>query len=153
MNLATTMRRLSPEAVVATSARGLTRRRLLGNLGGVGFGAALATASVARSPGVAHAGHIGDYNAGACGPAPVCACWRCNDGYNYQCDGAETGVGYAYYRHGESWCTSPSGTSNCWSEGGYWCCDCCAHDAGVKVDRCTGCGTNWWKCICEGAAC
>lgn len=151
--LSFSLARLSPDAVVAASARGLTRRRMLGNLGSVGFGAALATATFGNSPEDAFANHYADQNYGKCGPSPICACHRCNNGEAFQCDGAETGVGYAHYTHGQSYCVSPSGTSNCWPEDGYWCCDCCAHSPGLTFDRCTGCGTDWWKCICENAAC
>jgi hypothetical protein len=158
--------RMSPEVVVAASARGLTRRRLLGNAGNVGLGAALASAYLGRRD-VAYAGHYSDQNAGYCGPSPVCGCSRCDYGSNAQCDGVESGIGYtANWVHGNSPCSSSCEgpryrgqcRNNCWPEGpnSYWCCDCCVHNAGQRFDKCTGCGwdeSNWWKCICEANAC
>jgi hypothetical protein len=156
---------LAPEAVVAASAKGLTRRRMLGNAGSLGLGAALSAAYFGRSD-PAIASHLGDHNPGRCGPSPVCGCGRCNWGSNAQCDAVQDGIGYTHdWVHGSANCSSScaggpySGCrNNCWPEGpaSYWCCDCCVHNAGARFDHCWNCGwdqNNWWKCICEQDAC
>jgi hypothetical protein len=141
------------EALVAASARGLTRRRMFRNAGGVALGAAVATAYFRPGGAEAQCGNP----PGACGPAPLCGCSRCNAGPNDQCDVAEARVEKARWGSGAQPCIRRDGRVNCWQEGSIWCCDCCVRNAGCQVTRCTSggpCGSNWWKCICKtGANC
>jgi len=139
----------SSAAIVEATARGLTRRKLLRNAGGVALGTSLATALVLRGPEPAY----GCASSSPCGPAPLCGCTRCNDGYNWQCDGAEDNTDPARWGSGSQPCSPSYG--NCWNEGGYHCCDCCARDAGCTTgSSCYSCGSGTWhKCICREGVC
>ncbi len=140
-------RRLSPEAIVDRAARGLTRRRMLRNAGGLALGAAMTTAYVGTRPDIAEACTFSDI----CGPAPLCGPGRCSDWYCVV--SAETR--YAKYQQGDAPCADSSVT-NCWpvcSPGGYryLCCDCCAKNPSCTAGAaCYNCGSSGWrKCICR----
>jgi hypothetical protein len=132
-----------PERLVESSARGLTRRRVLRNAGGIGLGAAVATAFLGRNAKLAHAC---DYS-GPCGPSPLCGTFRCN---GYRCD--TNYASWARWESGPAPCLGNSGVNNCWEESGYRCCDCCAYNPGCQHTPCVylSCGHNTWQCICRG---
>ena len=140
---------LSPDTIVAATAKGLSRRRMLGNAGSVALGAALFTALGAKSD-VAEAQCASAY---PCGPAPMCGCDRCNDGYSWQCDGAEPNTDPARWGPGSQPCSPSYG--NCWMSGSIHCCDCCAYFPTCRTGAlCYNCGAgNWYKCICREGAC
>jgi hypothetical protein len=148
-------RPLSPEALAAAGARGLTRRRLLGSAGGIALGAGLATASLTARNASACT------SASPCGPSPLCGASRCNAGEHDQCDYDEGGVEKARWDSGVQPCRHLEGRNvNCWTENGTWCCDCCVLNAGCTTgSRCSTKATDsssacdsgiWHKCICNG---
>jgi hypothetical protein len=142
--------KLRPEAIAASAARGLTRRRLLRNAGGAALGAAVATAYVERaSEAVAQCSY-----SDVCGPAPLCGGARCD---SWRCLAGRADTDWAVYQSGPAPCSGTSGVNNCWETGCFngqiWrCCDCCARDAGCTAgDTCFSCGAgSWHKCICRG---
>jgi hypothetical protein len=149
-------RSLSPERLAAASARGLTRRRLLGSAGGVALGAGVATLGTAtRAEAVCTSAY-------PCSPSPLCGGSRCDAGDNAQCDYDEGGIEKAVWGPNEQPCTHQSGYINCWYSGSTHCCDCCVTNAGCTTGaRCkTQCSTSssscpcdgriWHKCICNG---
>ena len=143
------LERLAPEELVASSARAVTRRRLFRTTGSMALGAAMTTAFLGR-PGPADAQCT---SAAPCGPAPLCGCSRCNDGYNWQCDGAEAETDPALWGSGSQPC-NPN-YSNCWDSGSTHCCDCCAYFPTCRSGAlCFNCGPgNWYKCICRQGVC
>jgi hypothetical protein len=143
---------LADRATVAT-ARGLTRRRLLRNVGGMALGATVATAYAGRRPAAASHCAASSYS-GPCGPAPLCGSSRC-DGGGSSCNAAN-GVTFARWESGQAPCDKPDGSlyRNCWCEGSTRCCDCCVYHPGCRDYRCIGtwCGADDWKCICRGTS-
>jgi hypothetical protein len=138
------------DRVVAASARGLTRRRILRNASGVALGGVVATAYAFRTP--AEAGHCSSSSySGPCGPSPLCGPCRCN-GYRCVVPGS-SGCWQQWSCYVEERCCADSGVRNCWCEGSYRCCDCCAYDPGCKDTACStsSCGGNYWVCICRGS--
>ena len=146
------------DRLVVASARGLTRRRLFRNAGGVALGATVATAYIGTGSSSANHCSASSY-AGPCGPAPLCASSRCS-GSGWTCSAA-AGSTYAKWQSGTAPCDHPDGSlyQNCWCHGSgdIFCCDCCVYHPGCRDYRCVGtwCGADDWKCICRGtrAAC
>jgi len=68
-----------------------------------------------------------------CGPSPYCASTRC-DGFNcHQSDRTR------WRPYGGASC-SDSSVQNCWTNGAYRCCDCCADRYyGGRTQYCSGC--------------
>lgn len=141
--------RSASERLVAASARALTRRRLIGNVGSTALGAAMVTAFVGR----AELAEAQCASASPCGPAPMCGCSRCNNGYDWQCDGGEPETTPARWGSGSQPCSPSYG--NCWPAGSINCCDCCAKNPTCTSGaRCTSCGSgSWYKCICRQGVC
>lgn len=141
----------APERLAAAAARGLTRRRMLRNAGGVAFGAAVTTAYLGRGADEVKA--VCSYH-NICGPAPACGGWRCS-GYNCI---VTSRTKWAHWEPGAAPCSGNSGVDNCWvaCSGGtrYFCCDCCARDAScTSGSGCFSCPPGTWhKCICKGAS-
>jgi hypothetical protein len=160
-----------PERVVARTATGITRRRLLRRAGGVALGAALAAAyldKVATDPAFAVTcfGH-GDIHCGLacktepCGPSPKCGDNHCHA--NGQCMQNDVGGSHTKgrtYEGGE--CTALPDVDyrgNCWCNcsGGKMrrCCDCCQENDTGADKFCWNCPWQnpWYKCHCHQDIC
>jgi hypothetical protein len=144
------MRFPGPTALTASAAKGLTRRRMLGNAGSLALGATVATAYIGRPEDA-----IACNSSAPCGPSPLCGGSRCDAGDNYQCDYDEPYIQKAVWGSGAQPCSHQPGTAvNCWSASGTWCCDCCVYQPGCQVTRCSlnniCTQLGWFKCICNG---
>jgi hypothetical protein len=136
---------LSPESVAAATARLVSRRRLLRNAGTVALGTAMTTAYFGMRPEVAQACTFSS----VCGPSPLCGPSRCS-GYSCVPSTTTKWMKYGLYQCGTN------ANDNCWSVCRnnilWYCCDCCAKNAGCTTNAqpCTGCGsTGWTSCICR----
>lgn len=142
-------RRLSPDDLVATTARGITRRRVLRNAGGFALGAAVTTAYIGGGSEVL----AQCTSASPCGPSPLCGPSRCS---GFHCVPSSV-TKWAVWGSGPQPCDN-GGSRNCWASPCtnhriYSCCDCCAHNPTCTTGAsCTGCGSSGWrKCICRQA--
>lgn len=135
------------DAMVARSARALTRRRMFRNAGALALGAAMGTAYVGRRPEVAEACQYSD----VCGPSPACTYLQCDGA---QCKAGQPDVNWVTWGSGSQPCQGPD-EKNCWTtchNGNLWrCCDCCRKNAGCDAGAlCTSCGSGTWrKCSCQ----
>lgn len=140
---------LSPERLVVASAKGLTRRRMFRNAGSLGLGAGMAAASLVRSED-AEAACTNDPE-GACYGAPLCGSFRCDSGDQAQCDVHESGTDKSTYTVGQ--CREAEGSYNCWCDGSYACCDCCAYQPSCTTGQACAhngnCSGAVYMCICR----
>jgi hypothetical protein len=143
------------DRVVASAARGITRRRMLRDAGGAAFGSALAVAYFGMHADVAQACKWSV----VCGPSPLCGGFRCG-GPNYaawQCNNDRFDT-WIQTGHGSYDCGGTRrGPNNCWNAPCYrhqvWrCCDCCGNGANNCNHPChrSSCGSSTWgSCICH----
>jgi hypothetical protein len=143
--------RPQPENMVAIAAKAITRRRALRNAGTVALGAALTTAYFGTRPETTKAACT---FSNICGPSPICGSTRCQSPHpnEYKCKPSTTTKWSVYAQHK---CSGDAGVKNCWSichlTSLWYCCDCCAKNAGCTTNAqvCSGCGSSGWTtCIC-----
>lgn len=142
-----------PERLALSGARGISRRRLVRNVGGVALGTAISSAYLGRRSDIAEA--FCEVPKNRCGPiaeSPVCGSFRCGNNQPSHCDAGRADT--AWRRYNNYYC--PREFGGCWtnvySGTRYECCDCagCAAPCGQSVSGCGSCSGTWRACICVG---
>lgn len=160
----------APQRLVALTATGITRRRLVRRAGEVALGAAMAGAfldRVATDPSYAltcwgQNGCGSECKREDCGPSPPCGDNHCRDDgecANYQEPRHHTRNRY----YGDDQCRgevqndfSVNCWCNCFSGNVHRCCDCCQENDTGDWRRCHNCGVNnenWYRCFCRKRLC
>jgi hypothetical protein len=137
------------ERLAAATAKGVTRRRMLRNVGGVALGATVGSAYLGTRPDVAEACAYW----ASCGTSPRCADFRCRSaaGLTYECNAGRADTAWRNYNTSQC---GGGGPINCWtvcnSGRRVRCCDCAGQNtAGGCGFVVSGCGSGTWRsCIC-----